>query len=409
MTHFVGNNVTSYQKPPEKQKLPSFMTLEKMAELKKDPRLPMLVAMHSYMRPRSSAAEKVFIKKYIDCVEGIQSDAYGNRYVTIPHPDGRVPKVAWMCHTDTVHRKSGQQKLLLKDGILTVNKAKTPSANCLGADDTAGIFVCLEMIRQNTPGLYIFHRDEECGGHGSAYIADHHPELVKDIQFAISLDRKGYTSIITRQSFDCVCSDAFVKSLADQMPDMDMKKDTGGSFTDSANYAFLVPEITNLSVGYFNQHTHTESLDCLFVIYLADVLAKVDQDKLVCGRETGPEVHPFGGGGGGYTTYYGSGYGNVTSTDRGGRGVKRKQSHTRRAKRTITNDIPWGDDEDVEAFNWNDETEAGFLRLLVMEEIVKNHTIAVAKILSDYGLTSFDLEDAVYDALVDLRDHYNNL
>ena len=36
------------------------------------------------------------------------------------------------------------------------------------------------------------------------------------------------------------------------------KTDTGGSFTDTANYTDIIPECTNLSCGYYNAHTQSE-------------------------------------------------------------------------------------------------------------------------------------------------------
>ena len=71
--------------------------------------------------------------------------------------------------------------------------------NCLGADDTAGVWLALELIRRQIAGRYVFHFGEERGGIGSGMLAHRHPDWLAECQMAIALDRAGYDEVITHQ------------------------------------------------------------------------------------------------------------------------------------------------------------------------------------------------------------------
>ena len=237
-----------------------------------------LLGMLRTRRPAGSRSEKRFIRDYIEPL-GVKRDKLGNLYKRI----GSDP-ILWSCHTDTVHRQGGEQKLAYCDGMIGL-KGNSDS-NCLGADDTAGVFLMAEMIKANKPGLYIFHRQEEVGGLGSQYIAHKTPELLDGIQCAIALDRRGISSVITHQ-FDRCCSDTFGYSLIDAMPGMEFKLDSGGTFTDTANYTGLIGECTNLSVGYYGAHTAAERLDAAFLLQMRDSLLSMDYSRFEFEREAG--------------------------------------------------------------------------------------------------------------------------
>lgn len=58
------------------------------------------------------------------------------------------------------------------------------------------------------------------------------------------------------------------------------KTDTGGSFTDTANYTDIIPECTNLSVGYYNAHTQSEYQDFAFLDCFIKGLIEVNWEQL---------------------------------------------------------------------------------------------------------------------------------
>lgn len=229
-------------------------------------------------RPAGSRSERTWIDQWLTPL-GCKPDRFGNLWLQI----GEAPRVLWSSHTDTVHSQGGQQRLATDaEGRLFVHPTERQST-CLGADDTAGVWLMREMILAGKPGLYIFHREEEIGGHGSAFIARHAGDHLKGIDFAIALDRRGYSSVITHQGGRC-CSDAFALALADQLGDA-FCPDDSGTFTDTANYTGQIPECTNLSVGYFNAHRATEWLDVPFLEGLLGKLLALDVDALPVKRD----------------------------------------------------------------------------------------------------------------------------
>lgn len=241
-----------------------------------------LYSMLQTMRPHGSNAERDFTKRFLLPL-GMQVDAFGNLSKRI----GDAP-VVWSSHVDTVHRSGGTQNIVQDDKyMIRLNRAS--KSNCLGADDTAGVWLMTEMIHARIPGLYIFHRGEECGGKGSTFIAKHNAALVKGMRFIIAFDRKDVDSVITHQWGGRCCSDEFGKSLGEQLSytDNDFKLDRGGSFTDSANYIGLIGECTNVSVGYKWQHSFTEELSLPHLVQLRTALLGMDLTKLVEKRKAG--------------------------------------------------------------------------------------------------------------------------
>ena len=235
-----------------------------------------LIEMLRYRRPAGSKSERAFITRFIDVLPGVIRDGFGNRLVRV----GEGSPILWSAHTDTVHRAEGMQKLTIDQG-----RIQAVNSNCLGADDTVGCFLLIEMIKAGVPGLYIFHREEEIGGNGSRHIARSTPEVLDGIDFAIAFDRKGYDSVISHQFGRC-CSDDFAKALAGVLG-AGYRPDATGVFTDTANYTELIAECTNVSCGYFNEHTPIESVDIAFVRQLLDTLLAADFSGLVATRKPG--------------------------------------------------------------------------------------------------------------------------
>lgn len=240
-----------------------------------------LMAILETKRPHKSKAENRFIREFIEPL-GVERDGFGNLYKRI---EGLGDSILWSIHTDTVHISGGRQAIQKRKGIISLSPRG--KSNCLGADDGAGIWLAREMILAGKPGLYVFHRAEECGGLGSDFIATHNQKLLDGIQIAIALDRKGYNDVITHQG-GRGCSDTFAWSLANAL-DMDYRPDDTGLFTDTANYFDLISECTNISVGYFGQHSKLETLDSEFLIELRGKLIALDTSKLIVERKPGED------------------------------------------------------------------------------------------------------------------------
>ncbi|RWO57067.1 M28 family peptidase [Mesorhizobium sp.] len=245
-----------------------------------------IMQMFSYMRPSRSAAETAFVERYLTPL-GFQRDEFSNLFLQI----GDSPSILWSSHMDTVHSVSGTQTLHLKDGFLSLSrKSKKGASSCLGADDTAGIWLMTEMVKAGIEGLYVVHHAEESGCIGSSNLVQFAPEFLNGIKAAIAFDRRGYDSVITHQSSGRTCSETFAKSLAKLLGGQYAPDDTG-SYTDTNEYAGVIPECTNISVGYFNQHSRRETQDVSFLIELRDKLLAADWSQLVIERD--PADDPY--------------------------------------------------------------------------------------------------------------------
>lgn len=260
-----------------------------------------LVDMLGYKRSHGSQSHNAFVERYLVPVFG-KPDDDGNFIKII----GNKPRVAWMSHHDSVHRTDGMQKVHVMQGYAedkivkftrpsptksyvgkfynsytpsflnqTYKTVKVESAfmhaqlhksnrkECLGADCATGMWLMLCMIQAGIEGVYVIHAEEETGCNGSRKLVARNPDWLQHIDAAISFDRKGYKSIITHQSGQRTCSDEFAYSLSDAIG-LGMECDNGGSYTDSNEYKYVVPECTNVSVGYFDQHTSMERQDLDF-------------------------------------------------------------------------------------------------------------------------------------------------
>jgi len=238
--------------------------------------LETIIEMLSYRRPAGSATEAEFIGRFILPL-GASRDPFGNHLVQI----GEAPSILWSSHTDSVHTTDGRQHPLF-DGTF-VHMSKRSKSNCLGSDDAAGVWIMTEMIKAQVPGLYVFHFAEEIGCVGSRAIATSRRHILSGVQAAVAFDRRGNNSVITHQGSRC-CSDAFGDSLKAQLPDR-YRLDPTGVATDTKMYMSIVPECSNLSVGYYSEHRPDEKLDAHHLFELRDHMVRIDASRFVIERD----------------------------------------------------------------------------------------------------------------------------
>lgn len=210
----------------------------------------------------------------------IKQDRFGNYFYQIE--DSRV---IFTSHLDTV---SGEYK----DIIHTFDKDKkivgTDGTTTLGADDKAGVTIMLYMIENKVPGLYYFFIGEEVGCIGSNKVSSQNQIFNKyNYDKVISFDRRGNTSVITHQSKLRCCSDDFAETLCDELNShgLGMETDSSGVCTDSLEFIHDIPECTNVSVGYLDEHTFEETQDLEFLVRVSKACIKVDWEKLPTKRD----------------------------------------------------------------------------------------------------------------------------
>jgi len=160
--------------------------------------------------------------------------------------------------------------------------------------DKSGTTVMLYMMAHNVPGLYYFFIGEERGGIGSHALADVYESVdyLKDVKRCVSFDRRNYHSIITSQMNTDCCSPEFADALcaAYTANGLSMKPDDTGIYTDSASFLDDIPECTNVSVGYFNEHTGKERQNMTFLIKLCEASVKIDWKSLPTKRSLEEQI-----------------------------------------------------------------------------------------------------------------------
>jgi len=301
-----------------------------------------IIEMLGYMRPQGSITQKLFCERFIEPTFG-EPDEHGNYILQVGHK----PKLCFTAHHDTVHKQAGIQKLVVTNDVVTVADPKVSS--CLGADCTSGVYVILCMIEAGIEGTYVIHSAEEIGCQGSSELIKDYPMWLTYTKAVISFDRYGDNSVITHQMGFRTASDAFAESFADALDMPQLKPDTGGSYTDSNEYAEIVSECTNISVGYYSQHSTTESQDLDYLQRLVYALENADWSKLVFERD--PSI--------------------VENLNRGSR-------------LTYSSDYWYGYDDSSTYQGSMDNVGQLF-------EIVADNTYAVAELLDSLGMTPLDL------------------
>ena len=202
--------------------------------------------------------------------KGGEFDKTGNYILKIGKSD-----TLFCCHIDTVGHIVKRTDPIIKAGWI---KATNKDASCLGGDDRCGMLCLIHLIENKIPGTYIFHVGEEKGTIGASAIKKDF-DLSK-FKRAVEFDRRDITSVITEMGVTRTCSDTFGKALADQLKN-NFRLDNTGVFTDVGKYSEIIPEVTNLSVGYYNEHTSKEKINAKWLIgkFLPAIL-KVDWENL---------------------------------------------------------------------------------------------------------------------------------
>ena len=173
---------------------------------------------------------------------------------------GNIP-IALVAHMDTVF------KIPVSDLYYDKQKGVLWSPEGLGADDRAGIFAIIKILQDGYRPSIILTTGEESGGLGASALVETHPKCpIPNLKYMIQLDRHGTNDCVF---YDCYCPEFvnYVESFG--------FCERWGSFTD---ISFLMPEWqivgVNLSVGYEDEHSHSEILN---INPLFDTIRKVKQ------------------------------------------------------------------------------------------------------------------------------------
>ena len=181
-------------------------------------------------------------------------------------------------HLDTVENyRSGVSKKIYLDPVTNQVFAHD---KVLGADDGAGVALLCHMIENKVAGHYFFFAGEEIGGIGSSYLAENFETLFPELELdrAIAFDRKGTSDVIVEQFCGGCCSEDFALELCSELGTEFCP--AVGTFTDTANFVEFIPECTNVSIGYYNEHSKKEYLDLKYLQELSEKVCKIDWEAL---------------------------------------------------------------------------------------------------------------------------------
>lgn len=169
---------------------------------------------------------------------------------------GDIP-IALVAHLDTVFAHPAMEVYYDREkGIMW-------SPDGLGADDRAGVFSIIKIIQSGLRPSIIFTTKEEVGGLGALALSKI-PCPFEGLKYMIELDRRGTN--------DCVFYDCYNPDFINYIEQFDFYEQWG-TFSD---ICYLMPgwQIcgVNLSVGYNNEHTRSETL---YVPALLNTIEKV--------------------------------------------------------------------------------------------------------------------------------------
>ena len=171
---------------------------------------------------------------------------------------GNIP-VALTAHLDTVFKEPPQR--IFYDRVKNVMW----SPEGLGADDRAGVYAIIQIVKSGMRPTIILTTDEELGCNGAEKMVKSMPKAPAELKYIIELDRRG--------SDDCVfyqCNNPdfenYIESFGFVM--------NFGSFSDISVIcpAWGVAGV-NLSIGYYNEHSFSETL------YVGQMLNTINKVK----------------------------------------------------------------------------------------------------------------------------------
>lgn len=177
--------------------------------------------------------------------------------------EGDIP-VALVAHLDTVFPHPAQEV------YYDERKGVIWSPQGLGADDRAGVFAIIKIIKNGFRPHIIFTTDEEIGGMGATQLVAAKKEPFADMKYIIELDRQGTN--------DCVFYDCDNPEFSKYIESFGFLEAIG-SFSDISDIcpAWKIAGV-NLSIGYKNEHTMGETLHVVPLLSTIDKVCAMLKD-----------------------------------------------------------------------------------------------------------------------------------
>jgi hypothetical protein len=211
----------------------------------------------------------------------VQEDTYGNIYVTKGEAEVYPCIVA---HVDTVQNVIPNVSLFrLEDTIFAFDPTKR-AQHGIGGDDKVGVYITLQALVDIPILKAVFYRDEEIGCLGSSYSIKHHKDWYADCGYVLMADRKGNSDVIYISGGIRVTSEEFLDGCTEFFSKYSYKEAIGiYTDIDTLSRGGIGVSTVNLSCGYHNPHTSTETVSindvnkCYNLIY--DILTKYSDKR----------------------------------------------------------------------------------------------------------------------------------
>jgi hypothetical protein len=190
---------------------------------------------------------------------------------------GDIP-IALVAHMDTVYARP------VIDLYYDEKRQTLWSPEGIGADDRAGIYIILQILKRGLRPSIILTTDEEKGGLGASALSKMNCPF-PGLKYMIQLDRRGRDDCVF---YSCDNSD-FIKYV-EQFEFVECF----GSFSD---ISFLMPSWNicgvNLSVGYENEHSYSELLHIDWLFETVDKVEKMLKEENIPDFEYKEFTRPF--------------------------------------------------------------------------------------------------------------------
>lgn len=200
---------------------------------------------------------------------------------------GTLP-IGLVAHADTVHTQ------LPSEIFYDSRKNVIWSPEGIGADDRAGIYAIIDIIREGYRPTILICNLEEVGGRGARQLVIDYPAPLSKVNFLLEMDRMGYNDMVF-YSCDNPEFEQYLEPFG--------FKSDWGTFSD---VEVIGPKwgvaFANLSIGYEDEHTKAERLYFDWMFATISKVKDILNDELI-------EEHPFVYiEGSSYGWYYGSNF-----------------------------------------------------------------------------------------------------
>lgn len=256
---------------------------------KQKQRLKNLLSVPTYTWEEDELIQYV-VENTEDLRDKIEIDDLGNIYITKGKCEPNMYYPCFVAHLDSVHKKVDmvvEEELLpnaqgeLKPAFKAYEKISGQPTG-IGGDDKAGVFICLELLREVDNCKIFLPVAEETGCNGSKE-AD--PEFFKDVGYAIQFDSTENNTMSKTLMGVQLYEDngSFIKEVKEVILEHGITDWLHHPYTDTMMLRNLFDfSCLNFAAGYYQYHTKHEYVvieDTLNTLSLAKKIVNLLKNK----------------------------------------------------------------------------------------------------------------------------------